>query len=449
MQFHKDRRLLLGIVLLLLLYVLFPSRKKIALDRRGSPNLSSPPQTDLPQTALPGALPSPPSPSDPRMPPWAVLNEKGLALFKDGRYREALDLFTPALALRPDERTLRHNVAQAHAQLGWEAIRRSAFADAESHFRASIERFDEEATFYIGEAIALHRQQKDEEALQMLESGIKRDPRQVVAYKLLGEIYEGRNDFEKAIGAWEKAARLDPSDVALAARLERMRREHQLFSHFQQEETRHFSLLFEGREEKERARTVIDLLEAAYREIGSAFSYYPERTILAVLYADQQFRDVTQSPAWTKALFDGKIHLPIGGPIENEALLKKVVYHEFTHALVHQLSRGKTPAWLNEGLALYFEGRGPVDRDQLTLPLLPLDGLHGSFIKYDEPTARRAYAESRSATAYLIDRYGFFRIKLLLEGLADDTPFPQAFEQVFLVSYADFQTEWKKKIGSG
>lgn len=109
---------------------------------------------------------------------------------------------------------------------------------------------------------------------------------------------------------------------------------------------------------------VIQLLEQAYQEIGRTFSYYPDRTILAVLYTDQQFRDVTQSPAWTKALFDGKIHLPIGGPIENEALLKKVVYHEYTHALVHQLSRGKTPTWLNEGLALYFEeGKSSTEID--------------------------------------------------------------------------------------
>jgi len=389
-------------------------------------------------------------PSSRTVPPaWAALNEKGLSLFNAGHYREALDLFTQALTLRPEEKTLHKNVAQAHAQLGWEAIRQNSFADAEPHFKASIEHFDGEATFYLGEAIALHRQQKETEALRLLEIGITRDPRQMIAYKLLGEIYEGQNEFEKAIGAWEKAARLDPGDAALAKRLDRMKREHQLFSHFQQEETRHFSLLFEGREEKERARTVIHLLEEAYRDIGRTFSYYPDQTILAVLYADQQFHDVTRSPAWTKALFDGKIHLPIGGSLENEALLKKVIYHEYTHALVHQLSRGKTPTWLNEGLALYFEEGGKTDQTPPISPLLPLERLHGSFMGYDEPTARRAYAESRSATAYLIDRYGFFRIKLLLEGLAGNLPFPEIFEQIFFLSYTDFQMEWQKKIGSG
>jgi tetratricopeptide (TPR) repeat protein len=445
----KERWLLLGIGFLLLFYLITPSKKEIPPQEKGGSGDSAPLSIDIEvsRPSPPGSV-SPPS-SAQEIPAWAAFNEKGVALFNEGRYREALNFFEQAFALRPEEMTLRKNAAQAHAQLGWEAIRQNAFADAEPHFAASIDRFDKEAAFYFGAAIAFHRRQKEREAFQMLESGIRLDPKQAVAYKLLGEIYEGRNEFKEAIEAWEKASRLDPRDAALAARLEKMKREDQLFSRFQQEGTLHFSLLFEGREEKDRARTVIHLLEEAYRDVGKSFSYYPERTILAVLYTDQQFRDVTRSPAWTKALFDGKIHLPVGGPIENEALLKKVVYHEFTHALVHQLSRGRTPTWLNEGLALYFEEGGKLDRERLAPPLLPLDRLHGSFMMYDEPTARRAYAQSRSATAHLIDRYGFFRIKLLLKALADDTPFPGAFEQIFLIPYADFQTEWQKKMGSG
>lgn len=444
----KERWLLLGIGFLLFFYLLLPAKKENGPPDENATD-SSPPSIDIEvsRPSPPGSV-SPPS-SDQAVPPWATFNEKGVALFNKGRYREALDLFQQAFALRPEEITLRKNVAQAHAQLGWEAIRQNAFADAEPHFAASIEQFDKEAAFYFGAAIAFHRRQKERDAFRMLEIGISLDPEQAIAYKLLGEIYESRNEFKKAIEAWEKASRLDPRDAALSARMEKMRREHQLFSQFQQAQTLHFNLLFEGREEKDRARMVIQLLEQAYQEIGRTFSYYPDRTILAVLYTDQQFRDVTQSPAWTKALFDGKIHLPIGGPIENEALLKKVVYHEYTHALVHQLSRGKTPTWLNEGLALYFEEGGTLDRDRLPPPLLPLDRLHGTFMAYDEPTARRAYAQSRSATAYLIDRYGFFRIKLLLEGLADNTPFPNAFEQVFLIPYADFELEWQKRMGSG
>ena len=255
------------------------------------------------------------------------------------------------------------------------------------------------------------------------------------------------NAFEKTLEVWERALQLDPADRALSARLEKIKGESKLFSKFQTEGTGRFTLLFEGREQREDGRRVLHLLESAYQEIGQALSYYPEKNISAVLYADQQFRDITRSPAWTKGLFDGRIHLPIGGSIQNETLLKKLIYHEYTHALIHQLSQGKTPTWLNEGLALFFEDRTEEVRSgRLIPPLIPLEALHGSFMGYDEQTAHRAYEESRSATGYLIDRYGLFRMKLFLEKLATNAPFPQLFDEIFMIRYADFQREWQKKV---
>lgn len=440
----KSRWLLLAL-LPLLLYLFFPVKRGEIAGREKTLPLSLAPSVDIPPpkgTPLPARPPG----SFDGAPAWALLNEKGIALFGRREYTAALEAFSAAWALRPEEATLRRNVAQAHAQLGWEALAKEAPAEAASHFQASIGIFEEEAAPYFGAAIALHRQRKEEAALERVAQGLARDPNQAVGYTLRGEIYEGKNDPGRAIEAWKRAAALDPGDRLLAARLEKISREQALFSGFQQAETRHFQLLFEGREEKEAARQVVSLLEEAYREIGRAFSYYPERTVVAVLYTEQRFRDVTRTPAWTKALYDGKIHLPLGGPIENEALLKKIIYHEFTHALIHQLSHGKTPTWLNEGLALYFEEGGALRQSDLPAPPLPLDGLHGSFLSYDEPTARRAYDTSRSAAAYLIDRYGFFRIKLLLEGLAGGDPFSERFERVFLISYADFQREWPREL---
>ena len=394
-----------------------------------------------------------PAPVSTPAPSWAMLNEKGLDLFNQGLYPEALVSFTRAVELRPQETIFRRNAAQARAKMGWDAIRNGNFAEAEDHFNRAIELFDQEGSFYIGKGLAQRRLKKDQEALESLLAGLQLNPDDPSGYKILGEIYYDQNDFEKAAAAWEKAAQLDPRDALLSARLEKIKREGELFSQFRKGETPHFNLLFEGGESAELARRVLRLLEDAYWEIGQALSYYPEKTIFAILYTDQQFRDVTKSPAWTKALFDGKIHLPVGGPIQDESLLKKIIGHEFTHALVHQLSNGKTPTWLNEGLALYFEekersgrpGALPSPAD----PFIPLSELHGSFMSYDEPTARRAYAESGSAAAYLIDRGGFFRVKLLLEKLASGASFSAAFEDIYLISYGGFQEEWRKKLQMG
>src|SRR5262245_29818999 len=71
-------------------------------------------------------------------PAWIALNRDGLAGFERGDYRSALASFERALALRPDDEVLRKNVAQAHAALGWDALRNDDFPEAQTHFDRAI-----------------------------------------------------------------------------------------------------------------------------------------------------------------------------------------------------------------------------------------------------------------------------------------------------------------------
>ncbi|MFQ5949168.1 MAG: tetratricopeptide repeat protein [Nitrospiria bacterium] len=410
-------------------------------------------QFPLPSRSGPSIMTGVPSRDNPE---WVLLNRQGLQQFNQGNHQAALALFLEALALNPEDGVLRKNVSQAHAQLGWEAVRAGRFTEAIPRFEEAIEGAPREASYYIGKGLALHRIERGHEAIETVGIGLRLNPMDAAVYKIGGEIYYDRNEYEKAMTAWEKAIQLDPGDHTLLDRLEKMRREHRLFSRFQRQGTSHFTLLFEGREDRSRVRPVLRFLESAYQEIGRALSYYPKRTVLAVLYTDKEFRDVTKSPAWTKALFDGKIHLPVGGDLQDEFLLKKLIYHEYTHALVYELSRGKTPTWLNEGLALYFEEgeglggtRAESNPKRVLRSFISLEKLHGSFMSFDERTAEQAYRESGAATAYLIERYGFFRVKLLLERLAAAVPFSDAFDETLLISYADFQRDWQKKIAEG
>lgn len=385
------------------------------------------------------------------IPEWALINRKGLSEFNQSNYHEALTLFQRALKLRPQDAILGKNIAQTYAQLGWEAIRSSRYPEAILKFDQAIKGVPDESAHYIGKALAMHRLERGIEALETVETGLQLNPANAILYRIGGEIYYDQNEYEKAIHAWESSLQLNPGDRDLSASLEKLKREHRLFSGFQREGTSHFTLLFEGQEDRTWIRPVLQSLEDAYQEIGQTMSYYPQRTVFTVLYTDQQFRDVTKSPAWTKALFDGKIHLPVGGSPEDMKLLKKLIYHEYTHALIHQLSNGKVPTWLNEGLAMFFEeggiqgeARRAGGRNGALQSIISLERLHGSFMSFDETTAEKAYAVSEVATAYLIQRHGFFRIKQLLEKLSSGLPFPVAFDETFLISYADFQADlWR------
>ena len=116
-----------------------------------------------------------------------------------------------------------------------------------------------------------------------------------------------------------------------------------------------------------------------------------------ILYTEQQFSDVTRAPEWAGASFDGKIRVPVRGALERPGELERVLAHEFTHALVWSLAPRVVPTWLNEGLAVLFEGQN-LDWATRRLHSAPqrfaLSDLHRSFSQLNAEQAAVAYAES-------------------------------------------------------
>ena len=211
----------------------------------------------------------------------------------------------------------------------------------------------------------------------------------------------------------------------------------------------HFSVKFDGGENGVAGHTVAILLEEAYIKIGADLGFYPSDRIEAVLYTGDQFRDVTRSPAWAGALYDGRIKLPAGGITDKSALLEKTLFHEYTHAIVHSLSHGKAPTWLNEGLAQYEEGAddsGYMDTlrefARNKNKEFPLRRLEGSFMGLSASDARSAYILSLSATRYIIREFGVSAVKRILEGLAGGLSLDNAIRSAIYISYDDLEKSW-------
>ena len=100
---------------------------------------------------------------------------------------------------------------------------------------------------------------------------------------------------------------------------------------------------------------MLDALEDAYDAVGRKFDYYPEARTPVVLYSQQDFHTVTQTPDWAGAAFDGRIKLPVRGLSTDDPGFQRVVRHEYAHSLVAQLAGPRCPVWLNEGLAVWAE----------------------------------------------------------------------------------------------
>jgi hypothetical protein len=245
---------------------------------------------------------------------------------------------------------------------------------------------------------------------------------------------------------------LNPSADGLRARLERIRREHKTEKDFNRDVTSHFLIKYEGREKIEAGRIILRILEEAYGEIGRALSYYPDREIQVILYSGQQFQEVTDAPGWSGAIYDGKIRIPIGGIEQETPGLRRILYHEYTHAAVRAITP-RVPTWLNEGLAQYFEGREIDGRQKEMLRRIAqagqlplLSNLEGSFMGLGGDQAVFAYLFSLSSVRYMIDNFGMYRVKGILEELAAGADTGKAISNGTMLSYEELDRGWKRSL---
>lgn len=339
-----------------------------------------------------------------------------------------------------------------YAMAGMEQLKAGDHRAARESFERAVREDDSLYAAHLGLGLASFHLRDDSFAERELLRAAELSPQESVTYQFLGEIYYRKDDLETAAQYWEKAVERDASNTSLRARLDRIRKEHHAEKDFNRDVTSHFLIKYEGREKIEAGRIILRILEDAYGEIGRALSYYPDRELQVILYSGQQFQEVTDAPGWSGAVFDGKIRIPIGGIEQETPGLRKLLYHEYTHAVVRAITP-RCPTWLNEGLAQHFEGReiAPVLRDGLRKMakdgrLLPLTSLEGSFMGLGTVQAAYAYLLSLSSVRYMVDSFGMYRVRTILDELGKGVNIGKAIDIGIMISYAEFERGWMRSL---
>ncbi len=220
--------------------------------------------------------------------------------------------------------------------------------------------------------------------------------------------------------------------------------EREVHDRMQQRRTGHFSVRFEGPEQASLSWSVLEVLEGAYWRIGGTLSALPSTPIPVVLYTSKQFRDITRSPSWAVGAFDGIIRIPMRGALENPRELERVLSHEYTHALISQLSTRRVPVWLNEGLAAALETDDlswAHARVRRAGGAIPLDLIEPPFRDLTDDQASLAYASSALAAARLLEEAGGVAVANLLRDVGRGREFSAAFGYRIQRSLAEFQNE--------
>ena len=301
------------------------------------------------------------------------------------------------------------------------------------------------------EAVKQFTKREYEAAENLLKESIELDPTNAFAYELLGEIANLGHRLDEAEAYYQKAFSLNP-DPRVRAKYEKIKKERELDQEQQQYADEHFIIRYK-RSENLAGSKIREVLRDAYRAISQDFGHYPKYKISVILYDREEYQAVVGSvPHWSAALYDGKIRLPI---YEQEGVnIKKLVFHELTHAFVLDLSRMKCSVWLNEGLAQFQENKiQAIDSRKLidavrNKSLMTMDQLIFTDISKtsDQDQAVLFYLESFSFASYLIEQKGFYRIKMLLSELGKGTQFPEAFETAFGRSFKDLAGEWQRDL---
>jgi len=361
-------------------------------------------------------------------------------------------LFSAFLATSLFAQSAEINTYRRYVKSGFERLNAGEYKAARDDFDSALSYWQDDASAYVGLGAVYFHLQEDREAERALNQALAKNPRDKRAYQILGEIAYRRDDLAEAMIAWEKALEIDPSDAALRSKVERIKKEHRTERDFNRDVTSHFTVKYEGRERIEAGRIILRILEDAYGEVGRALSYYPDQDVAVILYSGQQFQEVTDAPGWSGGIYDGKIRIPIGGIEQETPGLRRLLYHEYTHAVVRAITR-RVPTWLNEGLAQYFEGRSIEPSGAIALrgmlsagKLPPLQALEGSFLGLNSSQAGLVYLISLSAVRHMADQYGMYRVKMVLEELAAGADMSKAVHTGLLVSYEDFERGWRRSL---
>ena len=327
-------------------------------------------------------------------------------------------------------------------QSGWVAVKSNRLQEAADAFREGLRLEPRNVRLMLGAAVTAHLMGRVEEARQQLVAALQVQPALTDASILLGQILYRDGDLSGAIQAYEQALVHTPDNQVLTTTLEAWRKEIALHDTFTSRFGDHFTVMFEGPKEEALAGKIIEMLEASYWRIGTALGAYPNGILTVVLYTNEQFRDVTRSPTWAVASFDGRIRVPMRGAIENARELDRVLAHEFTHALIYSIAPRGIPQWLNEGLAQFFEPDRGGQTPELSGPIIPLTRLERTFEGLDDAQARAAYDQSVAVAKALVDRAGMTGVLNLLSLVGQGVPFAVAFERATFVGYAEFQASW-------
>ncbi len=304
------------------------------------------------------------------------------------------------------------------------------------------------------QAVEFYEKREYDLAREALNDSLGYDAKNPFAHELLGDIAYYEQKMDEALTHYEAAFRLR-ARTDLKEKILKIQKEQKVEAGLKTYQEEHFIIKYRGDDRGIEGFELREILRNDFREVGQDLGFFFKHKVVVLLYAEDEFREINQVPHWSSGVYDGKIRLPAYQKGFTLKELQKIIRHEMTHAFVVEMSRGRCPAWLNEGLAEYEEAKVETPDDRVFLAaiktnaLFPLSSLFDQkkLLEVKDPLeAQLFYVESYQLVNYLVQRYGMFQIKKMLEIFAQGKDSFEAIQGVLKISPLELEKQWKENL---
>ncbi|HET9793058.1 MAG TPA: tetratricopeptide repeat protein [Thermoanaerobaculia bacterium] len=277
------------------------------------------------------------------------------------------------------------------------------------------------------------------------------DPADARVFLELGELYAERNRTSEALRAWEEALRLGGDDPSIRARMGKLRRDW-AYGHGQQYfEGSAFEAFYDPGVPVDAVESTLHFLDERRTELAGFFESPLAASPVVILYQGRRYFSWMDTPDWVGGVYDGRIHVPLPPDGPEAESYRGLLSHELAHAFISEISRGRAPGWLQEGVAQYVEGRRISAAEAAkTLAVIPLDSLaelSSSFSqRTDRDRARAAYRLALYCVQELIREHGAGAASCVLRDLGAGMPLETAVRAETGRALSDLEAEWRATL---
>ncbi|MDR4503884.1 MAG: tetratricopeptide repeat protein [Candidatus Scalindua sp.] len=393
------------------------------------------------------------------------LNETGIRYMNSHDYESAIESFQEAFSRKPENDTIKNNLmhsfaalAHENAKLGnWETaittmLKACELDSSNSVFMQNL------SVFYTNFAYVQMKQGLSNHAHDNLKIALQYDRNNWTAYVSLGSLMYNQGNIKEAVKCWKEALSLNPELNEIKKRVETLGNELNIEEKFRNKQFMYFDVKYEGYEKNNLAWKVVEILREAYTQLGHDFKYYPQRKIPVIIYTKEQFQQATGTPDWIGGLYDGIIRVTASTIEGKTRQLENTLYHEYTHALLHQKTGNNLPLWLNEGIAQFMEPGSNIEkRNEITFlkkclndgSFIPLSDLNNALLqRNNRERLNLAYIEAKNLVQYINETYLFYRIVFILDELITGKTIEEALEETIFIDTKALENGWLQWLHS-